>query len=680
MKKFLLWFLGIIVGLFVVVFVILFTPIGNALLKPILQSQIDKYAPIKLDLDTFSLGFSSVEVKITHNDKININLDGDFSLFTQKLDLNLKVDAKDISPLSELAGTNLQGSFIINSFIKGELNDLEINTTSDIAKSFTDIRVRLQEFAPTLIKATIKDADIAQLLAIAGQKPYVNALLNLDSDIKGDKDMNLNGNALLQINQGVVDSSLIEKDFEIAVPKTNFVITLNGIFDMDKLNHDFNFNSNIGNIHFAGESLLKTLSTDSIYSVNLSDLSAFTPLVGQKIRGSFNTNGSIKGDMDNMSVEGFSDVGDSKTTYNVNLKELALNEVKANINNMQVDTLLYMIYMPRYANMKLNGDVVASDFDKGISTNATIKLKGTTNNAVMKKEFDMDMPNTNFVLDSVVKLDKGIGEANSKLDSDIANINITPTKINLNDFEIATPYNINVPNLKKLKFATGVELAGDFKANGNFKLNDKMYVDFNTNSLDGNVNAVLNDNKFNAKLQNLNTLKAFSMLQLSPIFSSNINGDLNYDLLSSKGKLKATISNGKLMKGDLSELAAKYLKFDITKEIYEDASLEADINDKLINTDIKLKSANTQISSNDATLNLDKETIDANFDIKIKDKGVVVRAKNKLSSPDINIDASELIKGEALKVLDKQADKAIDKFLKDDKQKEGAKKLLNLLK
>ena len=94
MKKFVLWILGIILALFVLIFCVLFTPPGNALLKPIIQGQIDKYAPIKLDLEKFSLGISSVELKIAHNDAIIITLGGDFSLFSQTLDVALKVDAR----------------------------------------------------------------------------------------------------------------------------------------------------------------------------------------------------------------------------------------------------------------------------------------------------------------------------------------------------------------------------------------------------------------------------------------------------------------------------------------------------------------------------------------------------------------------------------------------------------
>ncbi|QOQ90448.1 hypothetical protein HW260_09480 [Helicobacter cinaedi] len=679
MKKIVLWILGIILALFVLIFCVLFTPPGNALLKPIIQGQIDKYAPIKLELETFSLGISSVELKIAHNDTIIITLGGDFSLFSQTLDLALKVDARDIAVLGELVDTPLQGSFVINTTAKGSLKHLEVNTTSDIAKSFTDIRVTLQDFTPTAILANIKDAQIKEFLAMAGIKPYASGSLSLEADIKGDQNMNFNGNTLLQIAQGLVDSTLIKKDFDIDVPKTTFVTTLNALFDMDKLNHDFSFNGNIGNIHSSGQTLLKTLSTNTSYAVDLSDLSAFTPLVGMPIRGSFNTKGEVKGGMESLEIKGSSNIASSNTSYEALLKNLAPDTIKAQVSNLKLDTLLWMIYMPRYADMRLNLNAVVSELDKGISTKTDLTLTGTTNNAVMKKEFDLDMPNTKFNLTSGVVLKQGIGEANSKLDSDIANLNLAKTQINLKDSSFVVPYVATIPNLKKLKFLTGMELAGDFKAQGTAKLKDTLYADFSTQSLGGSIDAKLDNNKLFASLKDVNTLKLFSIAQLKPVFSSSMNGDFNYDTLTEKGTLKAVLSNGKLMPNEITQLAEKYLKTDITKEAYEDAGLNATIDKKLITTDIGLKSSNTAIYAQEASIDTEKGKINADIKFQIKDKYIYLKARDNLASPSLSIDASDLIKAEASKALSKGAEQAIDKYIKDDKIKEGAGKLLNNL-
>ncbi|WP_334091678.1 hypothetical protein [Helicobacter typhlonius] len=188
---------------------------------------------------------------------------------------------------------------------------------------------------------------------------------------------------------------------------------------------------------------------------------------------------------------------------------------------------------------------------------------------------------------------------------------------------------------------------------------------------------MLDSSKLNASLKDVNTLKLFTMAQLPEVFSSNMNGNLQYDTLTEKGTLKAVLSNGKLMPNKITDLAQQYLKTDITKETYEDAGLNANIDKNLIIADIGLKSHNTIIAAKGASIDMDKNTINADLKFQIKDKYIYLKARNKLSSPDINIDASDLIKAEATKAISKGAEKAIDKYIKDDKAKEGAQKLLN---
>lgn len=679
MKRVILWILGIIVSLILLIGFMLFTPQGNAILKPIIQSQIDKYTPIKLDLDTFSLGFSRVDMLIRHNDDITITLNGTFSLFSQTLNLALKVNAKDISVLGELVDTPLQGSFVINTTIQGQINNLIINTTSDIAKSFTDVHIVVRDFAPSLIRAQIKDAQIKEFLAMAGFKPYANGLLNLSADFSQDSE--LEGNASMHITQGVVDSALIHKDFDIEVGKTTFATTLNAFFKANELHHELVFSSNMGNIHLNGQTKPFEASTTTNYDIRLSDLSSLTPLVGMPIRGSFNTKGTIKGDLQSLTIRGDSDVASSDTAYTLTLDNLAPSLFELKTADLQVDTLLWMIHMPKYATMKLKADSKISDFNHGFTTTTSLELKGTTNNAVMKKEMGLDMPQSHFTLTSFANITKGKGRADSTLQSDLATLTLEQTAIDLHKMHFEVPYLAKIPNLKKLKFLTGIELVGDFEAKGKAKLADSLYADFNTQSLGGNLEAKLENNKLKATLENLNAIDLFTMAQLPLVFSSDINGKLEYDTLTEKGTLKALLNNGQLMPSKLTELVDKYLKTDITKEVYQDAGLNATINKMRINTDIGLKSNNTTIYAQGAELDLDNGTINADLKFQIKDQYVYLKTKGNLSSPSIAIDANDLIKAETKKAIDKELNRAFDKHLKDENLKKDAQKLLkNLLK
>ncbi len=639
MKKFLLWFFGIIIGLLLLIYILVFSPIGNAIFKPVVQSQIDKYSPVALKLEKFSLGLFSTDIILKNDPRLVIELNGSYNLFTLNLDLALNVDANDISLFGDMVGVPLSGAFQIDTKIQGKVFDtLAINVISDIAKSNTKIDAELTSLNPSKILASIKNLHIDEILAMIGQKPYITGLLGLQADVSGNENLEFDGKALLQVSEGVFSQSLIQKDFGVAIPKTNFGISLDALFDMDTINHNFVFDSNIGKILSAGASKIKTLSTQSTYNINLSDLSVFTPLIGMKVRGDFKTNGEVKGDMAQLQIQGSSDVANSKTSYQALLKDLAPTKATLTTSNLRVEKILYMLYQPQYVSGSENADIEIWDFDKGISAKVKSSLQGVTSNAVIKKEFDMDMPNTPFSYESNITLDKGVGGGDFNFYSTLADIKLPKISLDINKIHINAPYTASIPNLKKLKFATGIELAGKFDADGTFDMKDTIVADFHTSSLGGNINAKLAGDDFNAKIENLDLMSLLKTAQFPEIFSAKMNGDLTYNLASENGNLKAILSSGKFQKNQLTDALKTYLKFDATGLLFNDIKLNSDIKKLLLTSSLDMQSGDFSLNGKDIITDLEKSTIKAKLKVAIKKDAVDVNLNGNLTSPKVDID------------------------------------------
>ena len=241
MKKLLLWLLGILVALVLLVYIFVFSPIGNAIFKPIVQSQINKHSPLPLVLDKFSLGLTSTHIVLKNGEKLIIDLSGGYNLFTLGVDFDLFVDANDISLFGEMAGIELAGAFEVRAKAVGKVFDeLVVSTTSDIARSTSVFNATLYDLMPTKITAQISAMRIDELLAMLGQKPYVSGVLGLQADITGtqDKEPNFNGQATLAITQGGFSKELIQRDFDIEIPRTSWNANLSAIFDMDTIKHN----------------------------------------------------------------------------------------------------------------------------------------------------------------------------------------------------------------------------------------------------------------------------------------------------------------------------------------------------------------------------------------------------------------------------------------------------------
>ena len=679
------WSAGIVVGLLLLVYVLVFSPIGNFIFKPVVQSQISKYSPVPLTLSTFSVGLTGLEIVIKNEPKLEITLKGDYNLFTLKIDTALNVNASDISLFDEVAGMPLSGAFVLEASAKGKVfGALSAQAHSNIAKSKTDIKVELQNLNPLKIYADIAHLELAEVLAMIGQKPYVEGVLSLDADIVGNENMEFSGKNILEIKQGDFSQRLIAKDFGIQVPKTTFTIHQESIFDKKDIKQDFVFDSNVGKIKLSSTSNIESFDTKGVYSIVLSDISAFTPLLGMKVRGALRTDGSIEGGLENILIAGKTDIADSASTYSASIVKSALAKVKFDTQNLRIEKLLYMIYQPQYISASVGGKAEAWDFDKGISTQANFSLKGVTSNLVIKKEFDLDMPNTPFSANLNAKLDKGVGNANLIFDSNLARLNVPNIAIDLHKGVYSSPYNAILPDLKKLKFATKIELVGKFEANGDFALSENLKATFHTKSLGGNVDAELNGDNFNAKIKEVDLDSVLSMAQIQKVFSSKVNGDLAYNTASEKGTLKARLDNGRFLKNQLTDTLKQYAKFDATGLVFNNISLNSDINKMVLNSALNMQSGDFSLSGQNIITDLEKSTINAKLKTTLKKDTLGIKLSGNLTSPKVELDLGELLKSrlgnEVQKSVGKELEKTLDKHIDEGTKKEIGNTLKKLFR
>lgn len=679
------WSAGIVVGLLLLVYVLVFSPIGNFIFKPVVQSQISKYSPVPLTLSTFSVGLTGLEIVIKNEPKLEITLKGDYNLFTLNIDTALNVNASDISLFDEVAGMPLSGAFVLEASAKGKVfGALSAQAHSNIAKSKTDIKVELQNLNPLKIYADIAHLELAEVLAMIGQKPYVEGVLSLDADIVGNENMEFSGKNILEIKQGDFSQRLIAKDFGIQVPKTTFTIHQESIFDKKDIKQDFVFDSNVGKIKLSSTSNIESFDTKGVYSIVLSDISAFTPLLGMKVRGALRTEGSIEGGLENILIAGKTDIADSASTYSASIVKSALAKVKFDTQNLRIEKLLYMIYQPQYISASVGGKAEAWDFDKGISTQANFSLKGVTSNPVIKKEFDLDMPNTPFSANLNAKLDKGVGNANLIFDSNLARLNVPNIAIDLHKGAYSSPYSAILPDLKKLKFATKIELVGKFEANGDFALSENLKATFHTKSLGGNVDAELNGDNFNAKIKEVDLDSVLSMAQIQKVFSSKVNGDLAYNTASEKGTLKARLDNGKFLKNQLTDALKQYAKFDATGLVFNNISLNSDINKMVLNSALNMQSGDFSLSGQNIITDLEKSTINAKLKTTLKKDTLGIKLSGNLTSPKVELDLGELLKSrlgnEVQKSVGKELEKTLDKHIDEGTKKEIGNTLKKLFR
>lgn len=401
--------------------------------------------------------------------------------------------------------------------------------------------------------------------------------------------------------------------------------------------------------------------TDLTYDISVKDLSKLQKITEQKLNGSFSTSGSVKGNSNLMVIKGISDVGNSETTYNVDLVELEPSDITFMIKGAKIEKLLYLVNQPIYA----KGLIDISSKLKDLSGDIVTKISnGMLQNKIVNEKFTMKLKKAfSFKGDIVTSLTKD--QAVSKVDffTSMANVFVKKAVVNLKNGVITSDYSIQVNKLSKLFDVTQTKLRGAVTINGDIKKDDDLLVTGVSKLLGGALNYKLLNDDFSATIKDVIVQKALYMLYYPEFFTSKTNLKVDYNLASQKGELTGQLLNGQFLESQFSSILNTFAQFDITKEVYEFVNIKSDINKNIIESTVDMKSKYTSISVPSSKIDTQKRTVLALVKTDLKGIEFDTNISGTFDNPKIKVDTSKLISSGAKEKAKEKINKAIEKKL-----------------
>ncbi len=358
-------------------------------------------------------------------------------------------------------------------------------------------------------------------------------------------------------------------------------------------------------VSLKGNYSLSAKSFDIVYDLKLNNLETLQPLTITPLQGKLKTNGSVIGDMAFMKIDGKSDVGKSDTTYHIELTDLNPTSIIAKIKEAKLSSLLYMGSQSQYASGDINFDINFKNI-KAHMLDGDISLKtknGKLNSKLMKKDFNVTIPSTSFVMNFDATLKGDDVDYKYNLSSNIFKI-LSSGKIIPEPFKSDIKYSLNIKELAVLKPIIGSDLRGKFRLDGTVKGTKEKLV------VKGKSDVASSDTKFVAYL------KDFAPLSV----------EVNIKKLKLKKALymlnQPYYTDGELdLKVNISDLRSGSLKGNVSTTIKKGV-----LNSKYLTKEYEFKSPMPRITFNSTTSTiLDKDLADtkvdfnsniANFDIK----------------------------------------------------------------
>ncbi len=671
MKKLFLSLSVIVILILSSIYGLLFTKFGNNMAASYIEDKVNTgQQDVKLKVNDFTLTLTHLNFVAWINDNSEINISGDLSLFKKSVDLKYDIKINDLSTLKNLTKQEFKGPLFTSGIFIGNDQEAIIQGTSDVAKSQTKYYFNLENYEPRNINIQVKNAKIEDLLTLLNEPSYMKGDLNILADIKNANISKLDGMIVSKITNAKVNNDVVNKEFSQTIQTPiSFQSDINAILTPNKAEIKSNLISPIAEV-FMNRTIID-LSTNDIktdYKIEVKNLNKLEGIIAKKLNGEFLTNGSFKSFNETIQIEGSSNIFEGITKYTTEFKDSKISNIKFAIESAKLEKFLQVINEPIYATGDLNiqADIKNANLDKLEGVINSKITNGLVVNEVTNTIFKQDLKEkVNF--DLYVDTDLIPNQAVSKavLETTLGNLTTKNSIYNLKENAFNSDYLLNIPQLDKLKDVVKMSLKGKLDISGElYNKENSMLLNGKSDTLGGTFDFDLKNDKLNANLKNIDIQELTSMLDYSKIFDSKANFNLDYDLLTKKGNLLGKLTNGHLLENNFVTLVNQLVKVELTKEVYETFDINTKINDRILTSDLIMKSQNTQFNIKDSILDLEKNLIDAKINTTIKDKTLDINLKGETSSPQISIDAKDLLKEQINKKIEKKKDKIQQKLNK----------------
>ncbi len=393
---------------------------------------------------------------------------------------------------------------------------------------------------------------------------------------------------------------------------------------VDSLDFNAVINEN-SNISVNGALSIWNRWVDLKYDIKITDLSILNNLINQNLKSELFTNGVFKGDYQSAIIQGFSNIANSETKYNLVLEDFKIKDIFLELKNAKIDEFLNFMNKPHY----LNGDLTINANIRNIDNNnldgkliANIS-KGQLENDVINKEF-------NQTFSSKINIDGDIeasflgknAEIKTQLLTSIGNLILEKTLVDLEKDRVVSDYKFEVKNLQKLESVLGRKLIGDFNTTGNILYENAIFnVDGKSDIFESSTvfRFKLEDNiakDISFKVENTKIEKLLDFLN-EPIYATgdlNVQGEIqNSNLEELSGTIISKISDAKLV----NEVVNAVFKQELKTPVNFDMALNNQFIPNKIVSQMVLNSSLANLSAENAIYDLVEGVLKSDYLLKI---------------------------------------------------------------
>lgn len=292
-----------------------------------------------------------------------------FSLATQTLLSDYALFVSNFSKLEPIIGMKLKGEGLFVGDVSYSPTLYSLTLKSSLFDGQSTVKVENDT-----LEADISRVKLAKIMTFLDKPVYSSGELSVRAKLSSLKE--LKGVVIQTIDNGKVDTTLVNKDFNQTLPK-NVMYSLKSdtIIEKGIATLGAQMLSSLANLTLSNTTFdMKKEALNSEYKIDIEDLSALKTIAKQDLRGSASVQGVIKTEKEKLYVDGKSSLFGGTLNF-----VLDKNIFKANMKEVKLSELLYTLFYPDFFTSTLFAEL---EYDL---KNAKGVLRATSNDGRFKQ-------------------------------------------------------------------------------------------------------------------------------------------------------------------------------------------------------------------------------------------------------------------------------------------------------
>jgi hypothetical protein len=179
-----------------------------------------------------------------------------------------------------------------------------------------------------------------------------------------------------------------------------------------------------------------------------------------------------------------------------------------------------------------------------------------------------------------------------------------------------TFYALDIKELSHLEKLLGYKYVGPFYAFGEIEYNNHIIVKGLSKSFGGMLDFLYDEDILKADLNDVPFQNIIERLSYTPLLDANTTGQIQYNFLTKSIRAQTKLKNAKFLPSKLVDTLSEKSGVDMSKEVFDDSSVDLTYKDEILSGDIRLANTNNHLLLSHTKINPTKESIEGHIDLK----------------------------------------------------------------